>query len=143
MKKRRKEKVSSYLSYLRTGALYRERYKSTSCQSFSWFEIPFGLLFFRLTALSIIAPPTFLDADGEKKEGCMRVRKLGGRILRGAGLKYRKEDCIMGMLVKNEALTGFMIIIITAFFVGAVLSSLPQETLAERAILNADEIPGD
>ena len=45
--------------------------------------------------------------------------------------------------MKNEALAAFFIIVITAVFVIAVLSFLPPESLPERALLNADEIPGD
>ena len=43
--------------------------------------------------------------------------------------------------MKNEALAAFFIIVITAVFVIAVLSFLPPESLPERALLNADEIP--
>jgi hypothetical protein len=51
-----------YLSYLRTGALYRSRYKSTSCQSGSRVVIPLGPPF----SISIIVTLlTVLTADGE------------------------------------------------------------------------------
>jgi hypothetical protein len=59
----------NYLSNLRTGVLYRERYKSTSCQSFSWAQIPFGPPF--LTLLTVMTA----DAGRTKTTHLLELRR--------------------------------------------------------------------
>jgi len=72
---------------------------------------------------------------GELK--CICSKKVSESTLYNEGL------VLSGKLVKNDSAVAFLIIVVTAFLVMAVMTFLPLEPLLERSILDADEIPGD
>jgi len=72
---------------------------------------------------------------GELKRICLK--KVSESTLYNEGL------VLSGKPMKNDSAVAFLIIIVTAFVVMAVMTFSPLEPLLERSILDADEIPGD